>query len=406
MTLPMLGPRVRRGIHRRIFTRAAVVFSFLLVVVGTTGSPSIVSAQGASPSFDQIEADIGPGAGSNARLLVWSEDRGAGPRLYAKRVWTNGIPLGGASGGEYELTAPTGEGLFAGQKGAQRWPTLVSVKNGRRQTELVVWSEQVPGANNFDIYAQRLAGNGRAYGRAHAIVTGPGDQVQPDVIGTPEGYLVVYSEDSADAGDIMAQRVSTALTPRGVPYAIAQGPGVATEPELGTSYTNRGIGEALLVIFTYVPDGATHSDIYAVRSSSIGVPLGGAANIFPVIETPDVDESTPHLAAGNFGVGSRARDQIRDGYTSLLLYTREDPADAEGQDVMGVRFQTVGFTTGKPVVVAAGQNAQAAPTSAQLDDRTWVVVWQEDGTGSFDLQSLRVRSNGVPYRSGRALAAD
>ena len=387
------------------FTRRAAL-GLALALGCAIALPSEAAAQGGAPAFDQIEADIGPGAGSNARLLVWSEDRGAGPRIYAKRVWSNGIPLGGASGGDYELTAATGAEAFAGQKGSQRWPTLFTDGSDRRAGQLVVWSEQAPGTTDFDIYAQRLAGNGRAMGPARAIVTGAGDQIQPDLIAVPNGFLVVYSEDTADEGDIMAQRVTTALTPRGAPYAIAQGPGVATEPELGFAFSNAGIGQSLLVIFTYVPDGATSSDIYGVRASSIGVPVGGPANIFPLIETPDVDESTPHLAAGAFDVGSRARDHLRDSYVGLLLYTREDPADASGPDVMGLRFQTVGFTTGQPVAVATGPGAQAAPASTSLDGRHWIVVWQEDDSGSFDLSSLRVRTNGVPLRTGRALVAD
>jgi hypothetical protein len=392
----------RRPTRRLAAAGWAVLCGLCLSVSATPPA----AAQGAAPVFDQIEADIGPGAGGNAQLLVWSEDRGAGARIYAKRVWNNGIPVGGATAGDYELTAATGAGAFAGQKGIQRWPTLFTAGSDRRAQQLVVWSEQAPGAADFDIYAQRLAGNGRALGSARAIVTGPGDQVQPDVITIPNGYLVVYSEDTADAGDIMAQRITTALTPRDAPYAMAQGPGVATEPELGFAYSNVGAGEALLVIFTYVPDGATSSDIYAVRASSIGVPRGGAANIFPLIESPDVDESTPHLAAGAFDSGSRARDRLRDSFVGLLLYTRDDPADAAGADVYGVRFQTIGFITGQPVEIAAGPGSQAAPTSTHLDDRNWIVVWQEDGGGSFDVRSLRVRSNGVPHRTARALVAD
>ena len=367
---------LRHLIHPR-FTFGALA----LVAAGFalfSPAPATVGAQPAAPvSRPQQEADIGPLNGNN-RLVVFSEDRGAGARIYAMRVRSNGYPIGGQS---WEATAPTGTGADKGMKGEQRFPALLG-------GSLLVWSEKAPGSDNFDIYAQRIFSNGRSKGKAFLIVTGPGDQLHPDIIGISNGLLVVYSEDTTDEGDVMGARITNALSPRGLPFPIASGLGVAADPTIAVDPTQT---RNLLVLFEYKTDTLPTKDIYGTRIVESGLPRGGSVGgIFPVVET-DRDEYAPSLLISD--VSSR---RVRGGSqtSSLLLYVQDDPVD--GPDVLGQRIRTNGFLYGNTMILAGGPGAQSLPASMSNDSSEWLVLWQDDAAGSFDLFQQRVRTNGIP----------
>lgn len=99
-------------------------------------SPAPVAAQPAPTGHDQAQADVVYVPEREEYVLVWVEDRGAGNRIFAKRVRANGLPVGGRSAGDWELTGATGAGAAAGQKGDQLAPAIIG--------DLVVWSEKAP----------------------------------------------------------------------------------------------------------------------------------------------------------------------------------------------------------------------------------------------------------------------
>lgn len=372
-----------RGVAAAIvFTAAA--FAGLATAVSTAGAQPPAPAPASRP---QVEADIGP-IDDRSRLVVYSEDRGAGPRIFAMRVRSNGHPIGGQS---WEATGPTGTGADAGMKGEQRFPALL-------EGELLVWSEKAPGSDNFDIYAQRLFVNGRPSGKPFLVVTGPGDQLHPDVVAVSNGLLIVYSEDTTDEGDVMGARLTRSLSARGVPFPIASGEGVAADPTIQRDPMEP---ENLLVLFEYKTDMLPTKDIYGTRLVESGLPRGGSVGgIFPVVES-DRDEYAPSLLVTK---EPYSRPGTRESSRNLLLYVQDDPVD--GPDIIAQRIRTNGYLNGAPFSMAAGPGVQTLPAATVNSSTEWLVIWQDDTAGSFDLLQQRVRTNGIPIPTVYTVVAD
>jgi len=367
----------------RALKRTSIVATLaILVALAAISAPAPAAAQGAAPApaaLDQAEATIGRLQAHN-RIVVYSEDRGAGKQLYAQRVRENGFSVGRP----WEATAPTGSGADKGMKGEQRFPALSG--------DILFWSEKAPGAADFDIFAQRLFSNGRPNGSPYLISTGPGDQLHPAAVTTSNGMLVVYSEDTSDEGDVMGIRVTGALSPRGAAFPIVAGPGVAADPTIGVDFTQP---RNLLVLFEYKTDTMPTKDLYGVRVVESGLPRGGSTGgLFPVIST-DKDEYAPSLLVSDL--------DSREG-RSLLVYTQDDPAD--GPDIVSQRIRNNGYTVGGTTTLAGGPGVQTLAAAMLNNADEWVVTWQDDSPGSFDIFLQRVRLNGYPRPHVYTVAAD
>jgi hypothetical protein len=372
---------------------AAIATLALVLGAVLAATPPAVSAQ--TPARDQTDADILYLPVRQELLLVWSEDRGSGHRIFGKRVRFNGLPVGGPTGGEWEITGPTGP---SGAKGDQRWPAVLD--------GLLVWSEKLPGATDYDLYAQRMRGNSRTQGRPVMIAGGPGDQKYADIARSRNTeWLVVWSEDAADAGDIKGLRLSTALTPRSKVIQIAKGPETAEDPTIAADPRNPGY---FLVLWT--DDRKGNRDIYGTRIAATGIPRGGGATFghFPVIDAPE-DDYAPALLTATIERLPAYRGLRRDTETrSLLMWTRDTVTD--GPDVLALRLHGNGFPVGPTISVASGPGTQAWPAAAlktRRGDRSeWMAVWQTDPLGTMDIWGVEVNTNGHVRRPPRPLAAD
>jgi hypothetical protein len=380
---------VRSHAPRSILAVAGIA----LAVAATLSAPPMHAGAQLAPR-DQTDADIASAA--QDYVLVWSEDRGAGFRLYGRRVRANGLPVGGATEGEWELTGPTQPG---GGKGDQRWPALTD--------GLLVWSERAPGGSDYDLYAQRLFGNNRTKGQVALVHGGPGDQKQADVVpvaGRENEWLVVWGEDTRDAGDVLAVRLGVTLAPRGAVIDIAKGNGTAEDPTVGVDLTNPNY---MLVLWT--DDRKGNLDVYGARIAATGLPRGSATvGQFPVIASPENDYAAMLLtdpadgAPGDLNAGGAEQDA-----RNLLLWTHDDVAD--GPDVLAIRLRNNGFAVGKLVTVAAGPGTQKWPAAALKpgSSRTeWLTVWHADPLGTLDIFGVEIGSNGLARRNPRPLAMD
>lgn len=329
-------------------------------------------------------------------LLAWSEDLGAGHRILAKRVHTNGLPIGGPETGAHELTGPTGPD---GQKGDQRWPVLVPPRDGKKAVVedqpwpetangYVVWSEQLPGSTDYDIYGQRISGGGFPTGHPLLLIGGPGDQVQPDVIVTKnEDLLLVWSDDGDDAGDIFGQRLTAALKRRGLPFPIVPGPSASMEPALMFDGEN-----GLLLVWT--DDRGGNLDIYGARLTESGLMRGGRSAQFPVVESPEND----HLPA-------LIIDPVDNDPRAMILWTHEHATD--GADILGQPIKPSGQLEGQPAVVTGGPNDQLGPAVAvdrghpvTLDcgcaarNQGWITIWIADRPDAVAIEGTEIEMNG------------
>lgn len=371
------------------------------------------------PPRDQMDPNITFLSDRQELLLVWSEDRGSGNLIYAKRVRANGLPVGGSGGGEWEATRlpPMRYGSPPPIKGDQRWPAVME--------GLLVYSERVPGGADYDLYGQRLYSNGRPNGVPMLISGGPGDQVHPDVTRLDRGnrggeFLVVWSEDTRDAGDVMGIRVDFALRrSRGPAFPVAKGPGTAEDPSIARDLLDQ---DSYLVLFT--DDRSGNKDILGTRLTESGLPRGGPlGGHFPVIDSPEDDyapeivTSIEELSLGPTPTPERIR-RPRETYRArnLLIWTTDHVTD--GPNVMAHRLSNNGLPTGSTFLVAGGSGAQSWPAAAlvslkegrpgapreQRDE--WLAVWTDNSLGTLDVVSSRVGLNGIARSTRRVLASD
>lgn len=372
---------------------------FLLIVIGGLALLIAAETHHAAAQMaprDQVDADVLYQSDRNEFLVVWSEDRGAGHRIFAKRIRSNGLPRGGPGGGEWEITAAADP---AGQKGDQRWP---AVTDG-----LLVWSERLPGGTDYDLYAQRLFTNSRTSGKPKLVAGGPGDQKFADIARSRDTeWLVVWSEDTTDAGDVMGIRLSTALTPRNAKFEIAKGPGTAEDPSI-----SRDLGSANYFLVLWTDDRAGNKDIFGARVAATGLPRGGSATTghFPVVESPE-DDYAPVLQTSPFDLlsGGRVNPRSDADTRSLLMWTRDTVTD--GPDVLGLRLRSNGYGVGSSFTIAGGAGTQAWSAAALRSDgrnrSEWFAIWQADPTGTMDVFGVEIGLNGIVRRTPRIVAAD
>jgi hypothetical protein len=146
---------------------------FVVAIVTVVGL-ALLAAPRQAAAQERPRDQLDPTIGSTEAwtLAIWSEDRGQGSRIMARRLDLRGQPLAGASGSAFELAPAVAPD---GHKGDQRWPVL---RGG-----YLVWSEKLPGASDYDIYMQRLDRYARPYRKPVLIAGGPGDQTQADLGG-------------------------------------------------------------------------------------------------------------------------------------------------------------------------------------------------------------------------------
>jgi hypothetical protein len=284
-------------------------------------------------------------------------------------------------------------------KGDQRQPAVVE--------GLLVWSEMAPGATDYDIYAQRLFSNFRAYGKPTMLAGGPGNQVSPDVVanGRNNEWLVVWSEDTSDAGDVVGRRFGASLTPRSSIFEVAKGPGTAEDPTIARDLFDT---DSFLVLFTDDRNG--NKDIFGTRITEAGVPRGGPlAGPFEVVKTPE-DDYAPQLVVNSTRGQPVVAPVIRGGGSqtrNVLLWTHDDVTD--GPDVMAQRLNNNGLVSGAPFAIAAGMGVQTQPAGdlrTEGSREQWLVTWSDDANGTLDVRGVELGLNGIIRRPSRLLATD
>lgn len=383
---------------KQVTSMRMVIAAVVTTALASFGGAAHVGAQ--VVPRDQKDADIAYSADRDQFILVWVEDSGAGNRVMARRVGANGLPVGGLSATTWELTGPTGTGVTAGQKGDQRNPVVVE--------GLVLWSEMAPGGADYDVYGQRLFTNFRANGTPKVIAGGPGNQAFPDVVANSRNgeWLVVWSEDATDAGDVMGMRLGSALTPRSKVFEVAKGMGIAEDPSIARDLTDK---DAFLVVFADDRNG--NRDIFGTRVTESGLPLGGSrGGAFEVMASPE-DDYAPQLVFNqpvrSAGTEPGARNQ-GSRTRNILVWTRDDVV--EGPNVMGLRLNNNGLPQGGPFVVAGGLGQQSWPSGALRNVESareeFLVVYQQDALGNLDIVGQDLGLNGASRRAPWLLVTD
>jgi hypothetical protein len=263
-----------------------------LVVLWDKENPEnvIIPGNHASPLQAQIIAE-----GVGGSILVWNDfrnyDPNADPRrvhIYAQRLNSRGKTIWNS--GEVPLSPIAGMQFF---------PQLVSDGHGGA---IVVWQEtQTNFASTNDIYTQRIGPSGTLlWQSAVAICTAANSQEKPKIVSDGAGGAIIVWQDNRSGSryDIYAQRING----NGVPLWTANGVVISTE---NNGYPNNLLMEIVAdgaggAIIAWADKTSGMWKVKAQRIESAGT-LAWTADGVPVSATATTQYVSPLVADGSGG---------------------------------------------------------------------------------------------------------
>jgi hypothetical protein len=296
---------------------------------------------------------------TESTMLLWVEDRGGGPDIYAKRMFNNGLPQGGPDRGGWQVVRD--DSAFnrnSEPPGPREDPRLVY--NSQREEFLLVYSEDAGGLDGWDVYAVRVNSAGFSTGRPRLIAGGPADQRHPDVAVIADGeYHIVWDDNARDIDEIHGQRLQANAIPKGGPSVLLRQATNATDPTVSPG------------LLAWVDDVNGNADIYGLRienTKPIGTPyrLGGDQTL---------DDTNPRFSG------------------SGLVWNVFDPGT--GFDILGVTVYGNGRERGGARGILVPAADQGWPDAAN-----GVVVFADNRSGGFDIYGVRVAGNDLRTRGG------
>ncbi|MFN2116008.1 MAG: hypothetical protein ACK2T6_09835, partial [Anaerolineae bacterium] len=327
-------------------------------------SPS-AEAAGSAPALEQTTPTVAYNSDADLYFVMWVEDRGDGPDIYSKRLFSNALPQGGPSRGG---TAMVRSSRTSGPVRRQD-PALVY--NSDIEEFYLVWSEETDPDDGQDVYGVRVSAAGYARSNPRKLVGGPGDQSHPAIAyhSTNDTYLLVWDDNARDIDEVWGLRVRANGIPNGSPFPMVQGASNAQDPTVARN------GDGFLV--AWVDDRNGNTDIFGRRVNSNGLPIGGTAG-------------REYSMAGSL---EEAFAPSLDPASGTLVYNVYDPLT--GLDIVGMEVYPSGTTRAarrNGIVVPAAD--QASPSTARNPSRSeTVVVYADNRSGEFDLYGIRVRNS-------------
>lgn len=314
--------------------------------------------------YDQLRPRAAYSTQANVYLAVWEHAYSATDYdIYARRVDTNGVPLGAEIG-------------IVTTSIHQNHPDVVS--NPAANEYFIVW-EHAYSATDHDIHAWRMTTTGTLIGSELTIAGSTAFESYPVVAYNPisNEYLVVYQRrvgsDEFAQYDIYAQRIHPEGVLIGVPILIASS-------LLNEIYPAVARGDGYLVVWQGKQPGTGDYGIYGQRLGDTGVLIGGAI----AISTWEEDQLAPRVAYSN------------ESNTYLVVLEDHHYGAANGWDIYGQVVKTDG-TLGSSLFIAGSdtRNRFSPDIAYSLAGRSYLVVWDlEYGTADHDVYSRRVAYDG------------
>lgn len=206
-----------------------------------------------TPGFQQ-DLDIASD-GEGGAVIAWHDYRASsgGPDIYVQRISSEGEP-------QWQLDGI----LISRQKGYQRYPTIISDRDGGA---IITWHDWQDGHPN--VYVQRVAADGEVLWQEHGVPISvmPEHQWYAAIAQDGEGGAIITWMDGRNkAGwDIYAQRVNpegeTLWQENGIPVCLAPG------EQYDYSIVGDGAGGAFM---TWYDQRSGEWDIYAQKLDASG----------------------------------------------------------------------------------------------------------------------------------------
>ena len=333
------------------------------------------------------------------------------------------------------LVDPLVSGLLRLEQGspAQNQQNIQIAYNPDDNEFLLVWQDYRNG-NNWDIYAQRLDGDGALLGDNFVINSSAYHQDVPHVMYAPgqDRYLVAWRHyTSASQYDVYGQRLSGTGDFVGSAFAIAPGPASTLQTPTDIVYNSQS--NQFLVLWQDGRSGKLHvfgrhvsltgslgseTQITSVTSTNqkSGVGAYNAANdqYLVVWATTDskilarrmtgggvVTTTDTILLSSNTSIDTPDVVYL-DGTTQYLVVWKDNRnSNATGSDIYGRLVTPAGSTNGSEYVISNHSASETVPRlTLSASGGAWV-VWQRDNgaTTGQDLYAQELNSSGQPIGS-------
>jgi hypothetical protein len=289
-------------------------------------------------------------------LVVWQDGRNGNADIYGARVdqYGNVLDPGGIA-----ISTAAGE---------QTQPTVAW--NG--STFLVAWTDRRSGADT-NIYSTRVGTDGAVTNpTGRALSTAANDQSYPIARANGTTWLVVWQDGrSGTSTDIYSTRVTSLGAPTN-----ASGVAISTATRDQRRPSVASNGTDWLVVWGDRRSSSGASDVYSTRVSSTGSVLSpnGVA-----VSTAAADQSHPQVAWN--------------GNTFLVVWS--DYRSGTSLDTYGSRVNASGTTLNASGIAISKQvGVSEASSSLSAIGTNFLVTWQDDRSGTFDIYSTRVSETG------------
>jgi len=212
-------------------------------------------------------------------------------------------------------------------------------------------------------------------------VPAAGDQAAPRIAtDDTTAFVVWYDRRSGTSYDIYGARIDedgNILDPAGI--LIARGNSYDPNPDVAFDGTN------YLIVWHYNESGNPYN-IYGTRVSKQGVVLD--------TEPFAISEAT----------GAQMSPQVAfDGTNYLVVW--HDSRSGSSYDIYGARVAQDGTVLNTGIAISTAANYQYFP-DVSFDGTNYMVVWQDERDGTFDIYGSRVNQSGVVQEPSGILISD
>jgi len=288
-------------------------------------------------------------------LVVWYDSRGGTYDIYGTRVAQDGTVLN-SSGIAISTAAEN-----------QYFPDI----SFDGTNYMVVWQDER--SDTFDIYGSRVDQNGIVLDPSGIKISGATDeQYYPSIDFDGTNYFVAWFDNRTGTGyDIYGTLLGTdgsVLNTSGIPISTAADAQRLPSVSFG--------GTDFIIIWYDRRDGS-NNDIFGARVNHSGV-VQDPSGIH--ISNIDAQQTSPAVIS----------------YSGQWLVVWKDNRNGNYADIYGSRISASGTVTDEDgILISASAQMQGKPAAA-FDGTNYLVVWQEDRGGGppFDIYGMRITPGG------------
>ncbi len=338
---------------------------------------------------DQALSSIATDGAGNF-IITWNDNRNDYGDIYAQCFSNNGVP--------------TGDDFKVNDDPANMTQWVPAVAAGINGNFIITWEDYRNGYSG-EIYAQSFIYGGTALGGNYLVNddAGSSDQSEPSIAIDGNGnFIVTWSDCRNGDQDIYAQRYSSEGTASGDNFRVNQD----QEDVIHDSPSIAADANGNFVITWSDFRSGYLSDIYAQRYSSGGTALGGNFRVngdsgFVYHYSPDIASD----ANGNFIITwSDGSDSKSDQYykeilsAGKILKSNVTANKNTEPDIYAQRYLIDGTPLGCNFKVNNDSvySIQDCPSITIDGNRKFVIAWEDDRNGDWDIYFQRYNNDGTP----------